>query len=170
MDASQFKRLFIPHSDQLYRTALRLTNNRQAAEDLVQDTFLRLWTRRNDLPGDISSVGYALTTMRRIYYDGMRQGHINEIDKPADNMAEVSDTDISRQTETIDIGEKLKGLMLRLPDNQRQVMMMRDMEGLSSSQIRELTGLSEVNVRTLLCRARATVRKQLKQLLNYGCK
>lgn len=150
--------------------ALRLTNNRQAAEDLVQDTFLRLWTRRNDLPGDISSAGYALTTMRRIYYDGMRQGRINEIDKPADSMAGVSDTDIFRQTETIDIGEKLKGLMLRLPDNQRQVMMMRDMEGLSSSQIRELTGLSEVNVRTLLCRARATVRKQLKQLLSYGCK
>lgn len=170
MDASQFKRLFIPHSGLLYRMALRLTNNQQAAEDLVQDTFLRLWTHRNDLPGNISSGGYALTTMRRIYYDGMRQGHINEIDKPADSMAEVADTDIFRQTETADISEKLRSLMLRLPDNQRQVMIMRDMEGLSSSQIRELTGLSEANVRTLLCRARTTVKKQLKQLLNYGCK
>lgn len=170
MDASQFKRLFLPHSDQLYCIALRLTNNRQAAEDLVQDTFLRLWTRRNDLPGNISSGGYALTTMRHIFYDRMRQGRINEIDKPVDCMAVVSDTDISKQMETTDISEKLKGLMLRLPDSQRQVMMMRDMEGLSSSQIRELTGLSEANVRTLLYRARTTVKKQLKQLLNYGCK
>lgn len=170
MDASQFKRLFLPHSAQLYRMALRLTDNRQAAEDLVQDTFLRLWTRRNDLPGNISSSGYALTTMRHIFYDRMRQGRINEIDKPVDSMVIVSDTDISKQMENTDMSEKLKGLMLRLPDSQRQVMMMRDMEGLSSSKIRELTGLSEANVRTLLYRARTTIKKQLKQLLNDGCK
>lgn len=170
MDASQFKRLFLHHSDQLYHMALRLTNNRQAAEDLVQDTFLRLWTRRSDLPGNISPGGYALTTMRHIFYDRMRQGHLNETDKPADSMAVVSDTDISKQTETTDISERLRGFMLRLPDNQRQVMMMRDVEGLSSSQIRELTGLSEANIRTLLYRARSTVKQQLKQLLYDGCK
>ena len=50
MDASQFKALFLPHSDLLYRTALRLTATVQSAEDLVQDTYLRLWLRREDLP------------------------------------------------------------------------------------------------------------------------
>ena len=50
MDASQFKTLFLPHSDLLYRTALRLTATVQSAEDLVQDTYLRLWLRREDLP------------------------------------------------------------------------------------------------------------------------
>ena len=167
MDASQFKQMFLPCSGQLYRMAWRLTGNRQAAEDLVQDTFMKLWTSRNKLPQGLSPGGYALTTMRHIHYDSMRQGQIKECDKPCEEIPAVSDTDIEQQAEKADMGRRLRELIGQLPCKQRQVMMMRDVEGLDSHAIQDMTGLSEANVRTLLCRARATVRQQFKKLMNY---
>ena len=79
----------------------------------------------------------------------------------------MSDTDIEQQAEKADMGRRLRELIGQLPCKQRQVMMMRDVEGLDSPAIQDMTGLSEANVRTLLCRARATVRQQFKKLMNY---
>lgn len=170
MDASQFKELFLPFSDHLYRVALRLLGNSQEAEDLVQDTFLRLWTRRDCLPGNLSPGGYAMTVMRHIYYDGLRQRRIVEAEKPAEEILTAADTDVDRQAEEEDLGDKLRSLIALLPDNQRRVMEMRDVEGMDTSEIRKLTGLSESNIRTLLCRARTIVKQQFNQLVNDGCK
>ncbi len=170
MDASQFKEKFLPYSDHLYRVALRLLGNSQEAEDLVQDTFLRLWTRRDSLPKDLSPGGYALTVMRHIYYDHLRQKQVLEADKPSDEIQTASDADVGKQTENEDLGEKLRFLIAQLPDSQRRIMEMRDVEGMETSEIKKLTGLSESNIRTLLCRARTIVKQQFKQLVNYGCK
>lgn len=170
MDASQFKDTFLPFSEHLYRVGMRLLGNSQEAEDLVQDTFLRLWTHRDSLPKDLSPGGYALTVMRHIYYDRLRQGRIKEATKTSEEVQSVAELDVGKQAENEDLGEKLRSLIDLLPDNQRRIMEMRDVEGMETSEIKKLTGLSESNIRTLLCRARTIVRQQLKQLLNYGCK
>ena len=60
----------------------------------------------------------------------------------------------------------LRHLISKLPVRQRQLMTMRDVEGLDSSQISELTGMSLVNIRTQLCRARTTVRQQFNCIIN----
>ena len=127
-------------------------------------------TRRDCLPRDLSPGGYALTVMRHIYYDRLRQGQVPEADKPSDEIQTASDTDVGRQAENDDLGEKLRSLIAQLPDSQRRIMEMRDVEGMETSEIKKLTGLSESNIRTLLCRARTIVKQQFKQLVNYGCK
>lgn len=60
----------------------------------------------------------------------------------------------------------LRHLISKLPVRQRQLMTMRDVEGLDSCQISELTGMSLVNIRTQLCRARTTVRQQFNCIIN----
>mgnify|MGYP004452995013 FL=1 len=166
MDASQFKTLFLPHSDLLYRTALRLTATAQSAEDLVQDTYLRLWLRREDLPQPLNPAAYSLTVMRHIFYDCMREHHAREIDKPSEDFVLTSDVDVDSQIVNADMADILRHLISKLPDRQRQLMTMRDVEGLDSSQISELTGMSLVNIRTQLCRARTTVRQQFNRIIN----
>ena len=59
MDASKFKQIFLPQCPRLYAVALRLTGNGQAAEDLVQDTLLRLWMKRDSLPPDFDASAYS---------------------------------------------------------------------------------------------------------------
>lgn len=167
MDASQFKTLFLPHSELLYRTALRLTGNAQSAEDLMQDTFLRLWLRREDLPPSLSPAAYSLTTMRHIFYDRMRESHTKEIDKPSEDFILTSDVDVDSQVANADMAEKIRYIISQLPHRQRQLVTMRDVEGLDSSQISELTGLSLVNIRTQLCRARTTIRQQFNRIINH---
>ena len=170
MDASQFKRIFIPLSNNLYRIAIRLTCNIQSAEDLVQDTFLRLWTHRDNLPSDITPEGYAITTMRNLYYDTVRKRHLDESSKVAEEMHISSDTDIIHQLEVIDASHRIRNLINSLPDRQLQVIIMKDVEGLDTNEIKALTGLTDINIRTTLSRARTTIRKQFKNILDHGCK
>ena len=65
MDASQFKQCFLPCHEQLFRMAWRLTGNTQAAEDLVQETFLKLWMKRDELATIDSYEGFSVTTLKR---------------------------------------------------------------------------------------------------------
>lgn len=170
MDASQFKQIFMPLSTNLYRIAIRLTCNIQSAEDLVQDTFLRLWTHRDNLPSDITPEGYAVTTMRNLYYDTFRKRHLDESSKIVDNLHIQSDKDLIYQLEVVDANHHIRNLINGLPERQLQVIIMKDIEGLETDEIKVLTGLTDVNIRTALSRARTTIRKQFKNILEHGCK
>lgn len=69
MEASQFKSLFLPCHHKLYAVAWRLTGNSQAAEDLVQETYLRLWTKRHQIADIENAEAYSISVLRRQFYD-----------------------------------------------------------------------------------------------------
>ena len=56
MDANDFKRKFLPYHRKLYRAAFHLMGNAQDAEDMVQEAYLKLWKRRDELPTDIANL------------------------------------------------------------------------------------------------------------------
>lgn len=72
MDVTQFKQLFLPCSNQLYNIAFRLTHDVQRAEDLVQETYLRLWTKRNSLDKVEYVLTYSVGVLRHIFMDQLR--------------------------------------------------------------------------------------------------
>ncbi|MDE6377502.1 MAG: RNA polymerase sigma factor, partial [Duncaniella sp.] len=67
MDADEFKRLFLPCHQQLYRVAYRLSGNEQDAQDLVQETFLKMWSSRDKLGAIDSPVAFGITTLKHVY-------------------------------------------------------------------------------------------------------
>ena len=77
MDAREFKRRFMPHYRLLYRVAYHLTGNAQDAEDLLQDLYLKLWQKRDDLPDETINDAYLATMMRNLFVDQRRLKHVD---------------------------------------------------------------------------------------------
>ena len=155
MDAQEFKQRFMPFHRLLYRVAYHTTGNQQDAEDLLQDTYLKLWTKRDDLPPNAQTEAYLITMMRNLYRDQRRLKQIETV--PLDT-AEATKPDESQDTyETHDEAEQMKGLIKKLPDKQRQVMQAHIIEDRTYEEIEQETGLSNGNIRVIISRAKQTI-------------
>ena len=162
MDASAFKQTYLPLSERLFRSAWRLTANKEAAEDLVQETFLRLWTKRHLLDKTENPGAFATAPLRHIHCDRRDQTAREGNALPADRLALAAPTDIAHAVETQDRAAIVRRMIARLPEPQRSVITMKDLEGLPNDEIARLTRLSEGNVRVLLSRARKAIRDKFK--------
>lgn len=161
MDVTQFKQLFLPCSNQLYNIAFRLTHDVQRAEDLVQETYLRLWTKRNSLDKVEHVLTYIVGVLRHIFMDQLRSNKMAMSQKPVEDYPLSTETDLPRTIDASDQYKRLLQLISNLPDPQGKVMMMRDIEDCSYAEISDEMELSEVNIRSILSRARKRVRQLL---------
>jgi len=167
MTAEEFKTLFLPCHQRLYRLAYRQTGSQQEAEDLVQETFLRLWSRRKELTDIENAEAFSLMTLKNLWLDSIRRKKLDSADKPPEDYILADETDIAHDIEIHDTTEKVICLIKQLPEQQRQIMMMKDVSDLSFEEIGESTGLSQGNIRTLLSRARKKIREQYYRLSNH---
>ena len=164
MQASDFKQLFLPCHRKLFSVAYRLMGNAQAAEDMVQETFLKLWMQRDKIERVDNPEAYSITVLRRLFYDKMRTGHLQEVDKDVGSLQVTSSQNISRQLEAADEYQRVRLLISHLPEPQGRIMLMRDVEDRSFEEISIEIGLTEVNIRSILSRARKKVREQIKAM------
>ena len=164
MQASEFKQLFLRCHRKLFSVAYRLMSNAQAAEDIVQETFLKLWMQRDKMENVDNPEAYSITVLRRLFYDRMRTGHLQEVDKDVGSLQVTSSQNISRQLEAADEYQRVRLLIFHLPEPQGRIMLMRDVEDRSFEEISIETGFSEVNVRSILSRARKKIREQIKAM------
>lgn len=164
MQASDFKQLFLPCHRKLFSVAYRLMSNAQAAEDMVQETFLKLWMQRDKIEKVDNPEAYSITVLRRIFYDKMRAGHLQEVDKDVGSLQVSSSQNISKQLEEADEYQRVRLLINHLPEPQARIMLMRDIEDCSFEEISIETGLTEVNIRSILSRARKKIREQIKAM------
>ncbi len=170
MTGEEFKQRFMPYSGKLYAVALSLTCNEQEAEDAVQDAFLRLWTRRDSLPSMENAEAYCVTLTRHICHDRLRSRHATlDVDRP-ETMRQAAHADMEREVETKDHAEIMRRCIARLPEQQRLLITMRDVNNLDYGEIEQATGLSMTNIRVTLSRARKTLREQFNHIRNYGDK
>ena len=164
MQASEFKQLFLPCHRKLFSVAYRLMGNAQAAEDMVQETFLKLWMQRDKIERIDNPEAYSITVLRRLFYDRMRIEHLQEVDKDVGSLQVTSSQNISRQLEAADEYQRVRQLISHLPEPQGRIMLMRDVEDRSFDEISIETGLTKVNIRSILSRARKKIREQIKAM------
>ena len=168
MDANDFKRKFLPYHRKLYRAAFRLMGNAQDAEDMVQEAYLKLWKRRNELPSDIMNLeAYCMTLIKNTCFDSLRLSHQEEDGRPPEELSIAGNTNVACEVELRDEANHVMTLIDRLPQKQQQVMRMRDVEDQSYEEIEKATGLTSINIRVLLSRARKKIREQFLEIRNY---
>ncbi|MBE6305598.1 MAG: RNA polymerase sigma factor [Bacteroidales bacterium] len=145
-----YRRNFLPLYPRLFNAAYALLANEDDAADIVQDTMVKLWNQRDMLSEVKSPTAFALTMLRNIAIDTLRNQKPTE--QPEDNL--VYHIPEEPDTETF-----IRHAINTLPDAQREVITLSAFGRLSGKEIAELTGLSADNVRQLLCRARRKLRE-----------
>lgn len=166
MNASEFKERFLPMHRKLYKEAYLLLGNEDDAKDMVQDAYMKMWTRRDTLAKVDNPGAYCASLVRNMCLDRHRAASIDIIDKPPEELSVAAPADASLAIERSETRQMLSRCLARLPARQQQVVRLRDVGGCSMQEIEQATGLSAVNIRTLLCRSRKTLRNQLQALLS----
>ncbi|MBQ4483430.1 MAG: sigma-70 family RNA polymerase sigma factor [Prevotella sp.] len=163
MTARDFKQRLLPFYKLLYRVAYRLTGNAQDAEDLLQDTYLKLWQKRDELADEAVTQAYLVTLMRNLFLDQRRRKRIDtsaDIDKtePPDEQS------LDRQIDTRDEAETMELLIRQLPERDGNIVQMHLVEGRTYDEIEQNTGLSQGNIRIIVMRARQKLKQQFQKL------
>ena len=167
MDACEFKRRFLPLNRRLYRMAWSLTHNVQDAEDLVQETYCRLWRKRNNLSSIGNDEAYCVRLLRNFYYDGRRMATSHDVDiGPPDNLPLPATDDVQRDIERDERAQVLHRIIDTLPDRQRDIITRRDLLDEPFADIAADLQMPEGSVRVLLSRARQKLKERFLKWMN----
>ena len=158
MNTKQFNIKILELADNLYRLAKSILQDDYAAQDAVQDLNLKLWEKRNGLDEIENLTGFVLRSMRNLCLDKLRQKRVNN--ELSANI-EYSGADPHVELEKKDMATQATILINRLPELQRTIIRMRDVEGMELAEIAEITSITENAVRVNLSRARQKIREQL---------
>ena len=170
MKKISFQADVLPLKNELFRLALRITLNRAEAEDVVQETMMKVWSRREQWEQLESIEGFCLTICRNLSLDKIRRmdnqtGSLEPGDDPADRSYGANPEQQAEQKDRVAIVRKL---INQLPEKQRTAMQLRDIEGKSYKEIANIMDISEEQVKINIFRARQTIKKEFKQQEEYG--
>ena len=169
MKEVSFRNDILPLKDILYRLALRITLNRAEAEDIVQDTLIKVWNRSDDWPQLESIEAYSMTVCRNLALD--------RIDRADNRTASLDENGIERpdtatnpleRASQIDRIEIVWSLIDSLPEKQRSCIQLRDVEGRTYKEIAQVRDISEEQVKVNIFRARQAIKFKFQQYDNYG--
>ncbi len=161
-----FQTHVLPLKNPLFRLALRITQNRAEAEDVVQETMLKVWNRREEWEQIESMEAFCMTICRNIALDKLRRMD-NQVESLPD-MLDPIDTSHSANPEEHavqqDRVQQVRRLMEQLPEKQRSCMQLRDIEGKSYRDIAAILDMTEQQVKVNIFRARQTVKQRFEAL------
>ncbi|MBR6630219.1 MAG: sigma-70 family RNA polymerase sigma factor [Bacteroidaceae bacterium] len=164
MPASLFKQLLLPLYPRLQRVALRMLGNVEDAEDMVQEVYMKLWGKREELSDVQNMEAYCVALTKNMCIDRLRLAEVDRVDVDDVPLSLAAADDVASLLERQDTIEQVKLIIETLPEKQQQVITLRDIRDCTFEEIEEQTGLTAVNVRALLSRARKTIRERFKRV------
>ena len=164
MDAREFKQRFLPHHRLLYRVAYQLTGNAQDAEDLLQDLYLKLWQKRDDLPNEAMNEAYLVTMIRNLFIDQRRLKRLDDSAELKNEDGPPDERSLDRQIDAKDEARQMEGLINQLPERDAKIIQMHLVEDRSYEEIERDTGLSQGNIRIIVMRTKKKLKQQFQNI------
>ena len=170
MKKVSFRNDVLPLKNELFRLALRITLNRTEAEDVVQETMIKVWNKRDHWDEIDSIEAFCLTICRNISLDKIKKAeNQNQSIEEGHDAPDLSYTsNPEEQAMQRDRIRLIRHLIDHLPEKQRSCMQLRDFEGKSYKEIAQVLGISEEQVKINIFRARQTIKQKYIETEDYG--
>lgn len=158
-DVEAERRLYEAHVDRVYRLAFRMTGREDLAEEFTQDAFVRAFDRLEDFRGEAAFSTWLHSVATSVIYNGLRRRRrVRERERP---LEEVGQRAREPSAPTPGLREALHRAIDGLPDGQRMVFLMHEVEGYTHREIARALGVAVGTSKGRLSRARHRLRDEL---------
>lgn len=168
MKEISFRNDILPLKDKLYRLALRITLDSAEAEDIVQDTMIRVWNKRDEWAQFNSIEAFCLTVARNLAIDRSQKSETQNIELTTETQEMSDGSTPERQMERNEQMDLVRKLINELPEKQRTIIQLRDIEERSYKEIADVMQLTEDQVKVTLFRARQRIKAKYNEIQSYG--
>jgi RNA polymerase sigma factor (sigma-70 family) len=166
MKQKEFLDIVLPMKDRLYRVARRFLVSSDEADDAVQEVFLKLWNHKDAINNYKSPEAFAITMTKNYCLDRLKSKQASNLKIVHVNFENRSN--LEHEIEAKDGVSILFKLMETLPEQQRLILHLRDVEQFEFSEIAKISQCTEAAVRVALSRARKKIKSLLLKQYNYG--
>lgn len=167
MKQTEFLNTVLPLKDKVFRLAKRLLVSTDEAEDATQELYLKLWKSKDKLEHYNNVEAFAMTMTKNYCLDQLKAKRSNNLKLVHSNYKD-NNISLQRDVELKDSVSKVHELIEKLPEKQKLVIQLRDVENYEYEEIGKILDLQPTAVRVTLSRARKTIREQLLKKHNYG--
>ena len=167
MTQNDFVMLISPFKDRVFRLAKRLLVSREEAEDATQEVLGKLWSKKETLAVYASVEALALTMTKNYCLDQLKSKRAGNLRIVHTNYKDRG-AGLDVQAEDIDSLDWVEKVMNKLPEQQRLIIQMRDIEQYEFEEIAKILEMNETAIRVALSRGRKTIREFMTKTHNYG--
>ncbi len=169
MNLEAFQNRVMPAKNKLYRFALRFLGNEDEAKDVVQEVFIRVWNGREQMNEVQNWEAWCMRITKNLSLDRIRSLTRRQM-QSLDEVFDIRENNLTphESTELDESMQSINSMIAALPEKQRQIIHLRDIEGYSYNEICEILELDMNQVKVNLFRARTTVREKLMRINAYG--
>jgi len=157
MTTKEYNLAIDAYSDNIYRFALKHLKNEMSAKDVVQETFMKVWIKHEEVAYE-KVKSYLFTTAYHAIVDWVNK------EKRNGDFERVEHTATTEFSISFDLEKILNEALDKLPEIQKTVVLLRDYEGYNYAEIAEITELSESQVKVYIFRARQALKDYIKRL------
>jgi RNA polymerase sigma-70 factor (ECF subfamily) len=166
MTQKDFLDKVLPFKDKVYRLAKRLLVSRDEAEDATQELYLKLWKNKDSLEGYKNMEAFAMTMTKNYCLDQLKSKRASNLTLVHSNYANPES--LQKSIEAKDEAGLMLQLIDELPEKQRLIIQLRDVENYDFEEIAEILEMEQTAIRVTLSRARKTLREKFIKKQQYG--
>lgn len=167
MTQADFVKIVMPFKDKVFRLAKRLLVSREEAEDATQEILLKLWNNQSKMEDYKNVEAFSMTMTKNFCLDRLKSKQAQNL-KIVHSNYQDNNTSLQKQIEANDSVDWVSKIIEALPEQQKLVLQLRDIEQYEFEEIAEMLEMNQTAIRVALSRARKTVREQLTNKHNYG--
>lgn len=169
MNLEAFQTRILPTKNKLFRFALKFLGNEEEAKDVVQEVFIRIWNGRDQMKEVQNWEAWCMRITKNLSLDRIRSITRKQT-QPLEDVFHVRQESLSphEATELKESLVRVDQIIAALPEKQRQIIHLRDVEGYSYNEICDILELDMNQVKVNLFRARNAVREKLMRINAYG--